>query len=306
MTRPTEADERALVGQQFVEIAPRKRAIEKAGEQERVCRRQRGRFRRCRDAAVDSVEQDHRHQQRGKRAERDPRQRLQRHARLHRKRAAACDAGVEDHQHQAHQKARQDAAEKEVSDRAVGDERVEHHRDRRRDDRADGRGGRRDRGRVSRRIVAVARHQADDDLADARRVRDRRTGHAGKDQVGDDVDVAEPAAEAADDRHAELEQALADRAGVHDVGGGDEQRHREQHEAVVEALDVLLGGERQVLAVDREVGDRRHDHGQRDRRADARHDEQRQQAKSEGGAHASGRSRSCGSARRMRRHRRHA
>ncbi len=41
-------------------------------------------------------------------------------------------------------------------------------------------------------------------------------------------------------------------AGVHDVGGDDEQRHRQQDEAVVEALDQLLG-RRPVLPADGEI-----------------------------------------------------
>ena len=51
-----------------------------------------------------------------------------------------------------------------------------------------------------------------------------------------DVDLRQPAAQAADEDAAEVEQALADRAGVHHVGREDEQRHRQQHVAVVQAV----------------------------------------------------------------------
>jgi hypothetical protein len=44
----------------------------------------------------------------------------------------------------------------------------------------------------------IARHHAGDDQAGSGRISDRTAAHAGKDQVGDDVDVCEPAAEAPD------------------------------------------------------------------------------------------------------------
>ena len=86
------------------------------------------------------------------------------------------------------------------------------------------------------------RHHADDDAADADRVRDRRSGHARKDHVGDDVDVAKATAKTADQDEAELQQPIGQAADVHQVGGEDEQRDREQHVAVEQAVEDLLGG----------------------------------------------------------------
>ena len=69
--------------------------------------------------------------------------------------------------------------------------------------------------------------------------------------LGDDVDVAEAAAEAADQRLAEAEQAVGDGAGAHEAGGDDEQRHRQENEAVEQAVEALLGDEADILAFDR-------------------------------------------------------
>ena len=96
------------------------------------------------------------------------------------------------------------------------------------------------------RIAAVFGHHVDDDAADADGVGDRRAGHAGEDHVRDDVDVAEAAAEATDQHEAEAQQTVGQPADVHQVGGEDEQRNREQDVAVEQAVEDLLGGGAEV------------------------------------------------------------
>ena len=91
-------------------------------------------------------------------------------------------------------------------------------------------------------------------------VGDGAAAHAGEDHARDDVDVAEPAPDAPDGGDTEPQQPLADGAGVHDVGGDDEERHGQQHEAAVEALYQLLDGKPDVLTGHREINQRREDH----------------------------------------------
>ena len=110
-------------------------------------------------------------------------------------------------------------------------------------------------------------------------------GHAGEDDVGHDVDVAEAAAEAADQHEAELEQPVGQAAGVHEVGGEDEQRHRQQHVAVEQAVQDLLGGGAEVEARTGEVEDRGADHRQPDRQAEEREHDQHDDAQREVAGH---------------------
>ena len=134
----------------------------------------------------------------------------------------------------------------------------------------------------ARRIMPALDHHLDRDLADARGIGNGRARHAGKDQADQDIDLRQATAEAADNRLAEVEQPVADGAFIHDIGGDDEQRHCQDDEAVVDALDDLLGGETQVLPGDRQIDDGGDDHRMRDRRADGGQTEQRDQAKREG------------------------
>ena len=99
--------------------------------------------------------------------------------------------------------------------------------------------------------------------------------------------MTESAAKAPDGGDAELQQPLGDGACVHDVRSDDEQRHREQDEAVVEALQDLLAGERDVLAGDRQVDERAEDDGVGNGRTDRRQPEQDQQAQRQAEAHPS-------------------
>ena len=176
--------------------------------------------------------------------------------------------GVDRHLGERHQQARNDAAEEQVADRGVRDQRIEHHRDRRRDDRPDHRRRRRDRRRIAHRIAVVARHHVDADAPGAGEVGDRRARHAGEDDALRDVDVAEAAAEAPDQHVAEAQQVVGHLADVHQLGGEQEQRHREQHVAVVQAVEDLLGRGAEVEACEQQIEDRAGDHRIADRQAE--------------------------------------
>ena len=198
----------------------------------------------------------------------DPRQLAQRHGLLDGEVLPARGDGDDDHLAERHQQAGDDAAEEEEADRGVGDERVEHHRDRGRDDRADHRRDGRHRRRVARRVAAVAGHHDLHHAARAGRIGDGRARHAGEDDALQDVDLREPAAEAADERVAEGHQPVGHAADVHELGREDEQRHREDDVVRVHAVEQLLGGRAHVLACEQQVEDRARDHRMADRQAE--------------------------------------
>ncbi len=117
------------------------------------------------------------------------------------------------------------------------------------------------------RITAVLGHHADDDAADADGVGDRRAGHSGKDHVGNDVDVTQTAAKTADQNETELQQPIRQAADVHQVGGEDEQRNRQQDVAVEQAVEDLLGGGAEIEPGQQQIEDRGDDHRMADRQA---------------------------------------
>ena len=68
-------------------------------------------------------------------------------------------------------------------------------------------------------------------------VREGRARHSREDDALHDVDVSEAAAEAPDERVAEAQQPFRDAADGHELGGEDEQRYGQQHEARVHAVE---------------------------------------------------------------------
>ena len=116
-------------------------------------------------------------------------------------------------------------------DRAAGRERVDHRvvrgRDQQRLQRA------RDRhvdGEEPR--VALLDHLRDHHRADRGGVGDRRARDAAEHRRGEDVDQREAAADEADEDLGEVDDALRHAAFGHDAAGEDEERDREQREAV--------------------------------------------------------------------------
>ena len=86
--------------------------------------------------------------------------------------------------------------------------------------------------------------------------------------VCSDVDLRQAAAEAADDRVAEVQQPVGHRADVHQLGGQDEQRHGEDDVVGVHAVEELLGGGAHVEAGKQQIEDRAGDHRMADRQAE--------------------------------------
>jgi hypothetical protein len=151
------------------------------------------------------------------RADQDGRPFLARDRRLDRIVAILRDDSVDDHLGQAEQQAGDDAADEQEADRSVGDQRVEHHRDRRRDDRGYHRRGGGDRSRIAARILVIARHHVDDDAAHAGDIGDGGARDAAEDHTLHHGDMAEPAAEAADQRVAEAQQPVRHAADAHQL-----------------------------------------------------------------------------------------
>ena len=59
--------------------------------------------------------------------------------------------------------------------------------------------------------------------------------------------MTKTASEPADKRHAEMQQAVGNGSGIHDVGRNDEQRHRKQQEPVKQTLHHGFARDRQIL-----------------------------------------------------------
>src|SRR2546425_2641625 len=263
--------------ERVVDVAPGDGAIEERGNQQRVKGRERGGFRGRGDAAVKAAEKDHRHRQRREGLPRDARDVAQRDGLLDREISSLGDERDIGHLRDAEQQARDNAAEEQVADGRVRDEGIDHHRDRGRDDGPDDRGCGGQGSGKARRVFAVLRHHFLHQLARARGVRKGRARPSREDDALHDVDVSETAAEASDERVAEAQQAFGDAADGHELGGEDEQRNGQQHEARVHAVGQLLGGGSDIEAGHQKIKHRSPDHGVSDRQpkqgeGDDRHD----------------------------------
>ena len=260
-------------------------SIEDRREDQRIEGRDRRRLGRRRHPTIDAVKKNDRHHQRRKGAKGGARQLPQGHRLLDREIAPIGQPEIHRHKDEAHQEPWEDAGEEEKTDRCVRDEGIEHHRDRRGNDRPDGGGGGRDRGGIAARIVAGLGHHLDDDLADTGRVRHRRTRHAGKDQRRHDVHMAEAAAKATDDGDAEAQEPVRYRAGIHDVRRHDEERHGKQDEALIEPVHQDLAGNPDALAGGVEIDEGCDDDRIGDGCAERRDHEENEDAEEEGETH---------------------
>ena len=146
-----------------------------------------------------------------------------------------ADLGVHVHRRhlrQADQEARHHARQVQRADRHLQHAAPHDHQDRRRDDHREHRRHRGDRDR-EREVVAFLDLRLDEDLALARRVGRGRPGDAGEEHRQQHIDLRQRAGEVADHRPRQGDQTVGDAADVHQVGGQQEERHREQDERVV-------------------------------------------------------------------------
>ena len=187
-----------------------------------------------------------------------------------RKHLIAADAvamgvvGDVEHHADRHHGAGHDAAQEQRADGDVGHHAVDHERQGRRDDRAQGGRGRRDADRELG-LVAMVLHGLDLDGAEAGGVGDCRARHAREDHRAHDVDVPEAAAHPARQRHGEVVDAVGDAGRVHQVAGEDEERHGQQREAVDAAghavQDHEVGDARDEVGVEEGGAGERDEHG---------------------------------------------
>ncbi len=80
--------------------------------------------------------------------------------------------------------------------------------------------------------------------------------------------MAEAAPQTADEGYAELQQSVADGAGVHDVGGNDEERYGQKNETVVQAVHEDFAYDADILACHSQIGERRQEDGIGNRHSD--------------------------------------
>ena len=91
--------------------------------------------------------------------------------------------------------------------------------------------------------------------------------------------------EPADEGHTEMQQPVGDRAGIHDIGGHDEQRHCQKQEPVEQPLHHGFTGNGDVLARNTQIDNHADDDGVGDRRADGGRAEQGKKAEDQLHAH---------------------
>ena len=119
-----------------------------------------------------------------------------------------------------------------------------------------------------REVVALLRLRLDEDLGLAGGIRRGRAGDAGKEDRQHHVDLRQAAREMPHHRARQLHQPVGGAAHVHQVGGQQEERHRQQDERVVGVEGLLHqrhGVEPRLDHQDRQAGEperERHRHAQ--------------------------------------------
>ena len=169
------------------------------------------------------------------------------------------------HHHHGKEKAGSDAPQEQIADGGARYDAVEHHGGRN-DRPQDRRGGGERRGEA--RPVAGLDHHLDRDFAGPGGVRQRATAHAGKDDARDNVDMSQAASEPADQQIGETEHLVGHRAGIHQLGRKDEQRHGEHDEIAVDAIEALARHQADIASRHKEIDDAGREHGVAERHAD--------------------------------------
>ncbi len=211
------------------ELAHVQLAIQHAGHQQGVHHRDRRRFHRREDAGADADEDQRDQAQAGQRGHRARRHRAPARERLHAVAATARHHVAGDHQHHRHQQRRHDTGREQVGDRKTATGRCgkEDQVVRWRHQQRDQRGGHADIDREVA-VVTALDHLRDHRAADRGNVGDCGPGHPAEKQRGQDRHLPQAAAQAADQRRGQRDQAFGNAAAHHDLAGEDEQRDRDQ------------------------------------------------------------------------------
>ena len=203
-------------------------------------------------------------------------------------RQATALADPRDREHQAdrQQQPWHHARQKQRADRRAAEDRVDHHRDRWRDDRAETRRSRGDRDREACGVVADLAHHLDRHHAGARRVAHRAAGHAGNDDVHQHRDVTEACAQPSDRSIRRGPDPLRNGRRIHGIAGQDEHRDGQQHVELEARIERLVDDQADVLPAHPQIDKPATEHHQRDGEAQHReHDERRAHQQDRIGGH---------------------
>ena len=184
-----------------------------------------------------------------------------------------------EHHRKAHQKARDRPGQEHLAHRDAGQGADDDHRHRGRDDRPDGRGGRRYRCRE---VCGIARllHPGDHHPADRGRVRDRRSRDAAEQHGRAHIGQPQPAAHPADHRIGKPDDPLGDAAGIHQVTSQDEPRNAQQHKDIDAGVHLLWQRHERQVGIKHVSGRgdaQRHRHGQP--KSEAKQEDSKQNSK---------------------------
>ena len=89
-------------------------------------------------------------------------------------------------------------------------------------------------------VVPFVGHGLDFDGSQTAGVGDGRSGHAGEDNAGNDIGMAQAPGNETDQGRGEAEKAVGDTAGIHQITGQNEEGHRQKSE-LVDSGDHALG-----------------------------------------------------------------
>ena len=149
------------------------------------------------------------------------------------------------------------------ADRRARHQRVDHHRDRRRDDRPDASPGHHHRGGEAAAVLPLLQHLRSTSLPGPAASAMALPLMPEKMTLTRMSTCASPPRRRPTRMRQKSKMRSLSGAGVHHVGGEDEQRHRQQHVAVVQAVETCSPKRPEVPAGDEQVDDRRRRTSQR-------------------------------------------
>jgi hypothetical protein len=136
------------------------------------------------------------------------------------------------------QEAGHDPRQEQLGYRDIADDAEENEADARGNDRGDDAAGRNEAGRMP--LAVTGRdHHRHHQCRQRGGIGGGRPGKRRQDAGGEDGDIAEPAAQMADQRHGDVDNARCQSAPVHEFAGEHEERHGHQRETVRAVDDVL-------------------------------------------------------------------
>ena len=157
-------------------------------------------------------------------------------------------------QHEREQDAGAEACGEQVGHAGLRHQRVDDHRDRRRDDDAE-RAARHDRAERELQVVAGLAHRRVHHRADGQHRDDRRAGDRGECRARQDAGDRKATGQRLGQCGEDADQSLRDRAARHHVAAQDEQRDRQDH-FLVEADPHVLDDEVELALSPFQVNDR--------------------------------------------------